>query len=37
MLAMMLLFATDAHLLVFGGLLRSFERDAGGLPGSLPT
>jgi flagellar biosynthetic protein FliR len=25
MLAMMLLFATDAHLLVMGGLLRSFE------------
>jgi len=26
MLAMMLLFATDAHLLVIGGLLRTFQR-----------
>ena len=35
MLAMMLLFATDAHLLVIGGLLRSFETMPVGTPWPL--
>jgi flagellar biosynthetic protein FliR len=37
MLAMMLLFATDAHLLVIGGLLRSFETMPVGTPWPLDS
>ena len=37
MLATMLLFTSNAHLLVIGGLLRSFEPDAGRAPPWQPA